>query len=147
MKYQTKIGDVSIPGLDEFLKKRGFIHNKIIASWPTLAGDAKNCSFPLKINFPKNKKASGTLHIKIKSGLGPELEMQSKEIIDKINSMFGYKAINKIKLHNSFFKSDSNELGISFEKPILKSKINNNIKKIKNQKLAGVLIKLGAEIS
>ena len=48
MKYQTKIGDVSIPGLDEFLKKRGFIHNKIITSWPTLAGDAKNWSFPLK---------------------------------------------------------------------------------------------------
>ena len=56
MKYQTKIGDVSIPGLDEFLKKRGFIHNKIITSWPTLAGDAKNWSFPLKINFQKRKK-------------------------------------------------------------------------------------------
>ena len=147
MKYQNKIGDISIPGLDKFLKKRGFIHNEIITSWPTLAGDAKNWSFPLKINFPKNKKEEGTLHIKIKSGLGPELEMQSKEIIDKINSMFGYKAINKIKLHNGFFKSDYNELDINSAKPIIKSKINNNIKKIKNQNLAGALIKLGFEIN
>ena len=147
MKYQTKIGDINIPGLDKFLKKRGFIHNKIITSWSTLAGDAKDWSLPLKIDFPKNKKEEGTLHIKIKSGLGPELEMQSKEIIDKINSMFGYKAINKIKLHNSFFRDDYNELDINSEKPNIKNKINNNIKKIKNQELAGALIKLGVEIN
>ena len=147
MKYQTKIGDINIPGLNEFLKKRGFIHNKIITSWSTLAGDAKNWSLPLKINFPRNKKEKGTLHIKIKSGLGPELEMQSKEIINKINSMFGYKAINKIKLHNSFFRDDYNELDINSEKPNIKNKINNNIKKIKNQEVAGALIKLGVEIN
>ena len=34
MKYQNKIGDINIPGLDEFLKKRGFIHNEIITSLP-----------------------------------------------------------------------------------------------------------------
>ena len=55
------------------------------------------------------------------------------------------KEINLLKKTGTF-KSDYNELDINSKKPIIKSKINNNIKKIKNQKLAGALIKLGVEI-
>ena len=100
MKHQTKIGDIKIPLLNDYFKKRGFIHNEIVSSWEVLTENFSKHTSPLEIKFPKNKVNDGTLFIKVKSGLGPELEMQTKKIIDKINSMFGYKAINKIKLQN-----------------------------------------------
>ena len=87
MKYQTKIGDIKIPLLNDYLKKRGFIHNEIISSWEILTENFSKYTSPQKIKFPKNKVNDGTLFIKVKSGLGPELEMNSKKIIDKILSL------------------------------------------------------------
>ena len=146
MKYQTKIGDIKIPLLNDYLKKRGFIHNEIISSWEILTENFSKYTYPLKIKFPKNKVIDGTLFIKVKSGLGPELEMNSKKIIDKINSKFGYKAINKIKLQNGDFKNNEKKKLNPVEKSKLNSKLYAKIKKIKNQSLADALLKLGKEI-
>ena len=43
MKHQSKLGDIKIPYLNDFLKKRGFVQNKIISSWNSLIGEFKNC--------------------------------------------------------------------------------------------------------
>ena len=145
-KYQTKIGDIKIPLLNEYFKKRGFIHNEIISSWEALTENFSKHTSPLKIKFPKNKINDGTLFIKVKSGLGPELEMHAKKIIDKINSKFGYKAINKIKLQNGDFKYDEQKVLEPVEKSKLNAKLYAKIKKIKNQSLAYALLKLGKEI-
>ena len=72
--------------------------------------------------------------------------MQTKKIIDKINSMFGYKAINKIKLQNGDFKYDEQKVLEPVEKSKLNAKLYAKIKKIKNQSLADALLKLGKEI-
>ena len=146
MKYQTKIGDIKIPLLNDYLKKRGFIHNEIISSWEILTENFSKYTSPLKIKFPKNKVNDGTLFIKVKSGLGPEVEMHTKKIIDKINSKFGYKAINKIKLQNGDFKYNEKKVLEPIEKSKLNLKLYAKIKKIKNQSLADALLKLGKEI-
>ena len=146
MKHQTKIGDIKIPLLNDYFKKRGFIHNEIVSSWETLAGDFSKHTSPLKIKFPKNKVNDGTLFIKVKSGLGPEVEMHTKKIIDKINSKFGYKAINKIKLQNSDFKYNEKKVLEPVQKSKLNLKLYAKIKKIENQNLADALLKLGKEI-
>jgi hypothetical protein len=72
--------------------------------------------------------------------------MNSKKIIDKINSKFGYKAINKIKLQNGDFKNNEKKKLNPVEKSKLNSKLYAKIKKIKNQSLADALLKLGKEI-
>ena len=146
MKHQTKIGDVRIPLLNDYLKKRGFIQNEIVSSWEVLTENFSKYTSPLKIKFPKNKVNDGTLFIKVKSGLGPELEMHTKKIIDKINSKFGYKAINKIKLQNGDFKYNRQKVLEPVEKSKLNPKLYAKIKKIKNQSLAEALLKLGKEI-
>ena len=146
MKHQTKIGDIKIPLLNEYFKKRGFIHNEIVSSWETLTENLSKHTSPQKIKFPKNKVNDGTLFIKVKSGLGPELEMHAKKIIDKINSKFGYKAINKIKLQNGDFKYNEQKVLGPVEKSKLNAKLYSKIKKIKNQNLADALLKLGKEI-
>ena len=146
MKHQTKIGDIKIPLLNEYLKKRGFIHNEIVSFWEELTENFSKYTSPLKIKFPKNKVNDGTLFIKVKSGLGPELEMHTKKIIDKINSKFGYKAINKIKFQNGDFKYNEQKELEPVEKSKLNAKLYAKIKKIKNQSLADALLKLGKEI-
>ena len=146
MKHQNKIEDIKIPLLNKYFKKRGFIHNEIVSSWEELTENFSKYTSPLKIKFPKNKVNDGTLFIKVKSGLGPELEMHTKKIIDKINSKFGYKAINKIKLQNGDFKYDEQKVLEPVEKSKLNAKLYAKIKKIKNQSLADALLKLGKEI-
>ena len=146
MKHQTKIGDIKIPLLNEYFKKRGFIHNEIVSSWEWLTENLSKHTSPIKIKFPKSKVNDGTLFIKVKSGLGPELEMHSKKIIDKINSKFGYKAINKIKLQNGDFRYNEQKVLRPVEKSKLNAKLYSKIKKIKNQNLADALLKLGKEI-
>ena len=146
MKHQTKIGDIKIPLLNEYFKKRGFIHNEIVSSWEVLTENLSKYTSPIKIKFPKNKVNDGTLFIKVKSGLGPELEMHTKKIIDKINSKFGYKAINKIKLQNGDFRYNEQKVLGPVEKSKLNAKLYSKIKKIKNQNLADALLKLGKEI-
>ena len=59
MKNQKRIGELKIPLLDTFLKKRGFINSKIIKSWHQIAGElnqwSKKCKeFSLKNFNQKN---------------------------------------------------------------------------------------------
>ena len=146
MKHQKKIGDIKIPILNDYLKKRGFIHTKIVSSWVILTEEYAKFSSPIKIKFAKNKFDDGTLFIKVKSGLGPELEINSITIINRINSMFGYKAINKIKFQNGDFEDNKKQYKQPIENSKLNAKFYHDIKKIKNQNLAEALIKLGKKI-
>ena len=146
MKNQIKIGDIKIPILNDYLKKRGFIHTKIVSSWATLTKEYAKFSSPVKIKFAKNKFDDGTLFIRVKSGLGPELEMKSINIINRINSMFGYKAINKIKFQNGDFEEEKMQNKKIIENSKLNAKFNQKINKIKSEKLAEALIQLGKKI-
>ena len=122
-------------------------NRQIISSWNSLIGEFKNYASPIRIKFPKNKFDEGTLIVNVKSGIGPEIEMKSKDIINKINSMFGYKAINKIKIQNGNF-ADDHKLN---NKPIKETKTDiryiKKIKEIKNDNLANALISIGNYIN
>lgn len=146
MKNQIKIGDIKIPILNDYLKKRGFIHSKIVSSWATITKEYAQFSSPIKIKFAKNKFDDGTLFIRVKSGLGPELEMMNINIINRINSMIGYRAINKIKFQNGDFEDEKMQDKKIIENPKLNTKFNPKIKKIKSEKLAEALLQLGKKI-
>ena len=75
------------------------------------------------------------------------LKLDKQDIINKINSMFGYKAINKIKIQNGNF-ADDHKLN---NKPIKEKKTDisyvKKIKEIKNDNLANALISIGNYIN
>ena len=66
-----------------------------------------------KIYKNEKKNSNGTLVIGIKRGSEIEIEYSKKEIINKINSYFGYELIDEIKLetfnstHNKKIKKNS----------------------------------------
>ena len=108
-KQNNKEGKTYVQGLRSFgatlprgvkgiLKKNGYNYSEIISKWSMLVGkDISNCSYPQSIKMKKGN-ANGTLVLGIKRGEEIHIEYSKKKIIDKINSYFGYKLIEEIKL-------------------------------------------------
>ena len=85
-------------GLKGILKKNGYNYSEIISKWSMLVGkEISNCSYPKSIKMKKGD-SNGTLIIGIKRGDEVQIEYSKKEIMDKINSYFGYKLIDEIKI-------------------------------------------------
>ena len=128
-------------GVKSILKKNGYNYSEIISKWNMLLGnDISSCSYPKSIKMTKGDK-NGTLVLAVKRGNEVDIEYSKKEIINKINSYFGYKLINEIRLEtfNSETKKAKNKnlLGKyskNFEKKINEIK-NENIKNSLSQLL------------
>tara|TARA_B100001123_G_C15129351_1_gene954655 strand:+ start:67 stop:549 length:483 start_codon:yes stop_codon:yes gene_type:complete len=128
------------------LKKNGYNYSEIIGKWNFLIDkDISSCSYPKSIKMNKGNK-EGTLVLAVKRGDEITVEYAKKEIINKINSYFGYQLINKIKLEtfNSETKkiknkNHSNKILNNFEKKIneiksenIKNSLSQLLKAIKN---------------
>ena len=80
------------------LKKNGYNYSEIISKWNSLVGkDISNCCFPKSIKMSRENK-NGTLILYVERGNEIIAEYSKKEIINKINSYFGYKLIDQIRL-------------------------------------------------
>ena len=130
--------------IKNILKKNGYNYSEIISKWKNLVGkEISDCSFPKSIKMSKGE-SNGTLLIAVKRGDEITVEYSKNEIINKINSYFGYKLIGDIKLEkfntepkdvknkNLIFNSKKN-----FEKKINEIK-NKNLKNSLNQLLKAI---------
>ena len=85
-------------GIKGILKKNGYNYSEIITKWNMLVGkDISRCTYPKSIKMKKGG-SNGTLVLAITRGEEINIEYSKKEIIDKINSYFGYKLINEIRI-------------------------------------------------
>ena len=85
-------------GVKGILKKSGYNYSEIISKWNMLVGkDISSCSFPKSIKMTK-ENTNGLLVLAVKRGNEITVEYSKKEIINKINSYFGYRLINEIRL-------------------------------------------------
>ena len=86
---------------DKTTRQQGFITASILLDWPTIVGAAfaELCQ-PLKISFPPNKKREGRLHVMTSSAFAVQISYLEPQIIEKINSYFGYKAVQKLLIRN-----------------------------------------------
>ena len=114
------------------LKKSGYNYSEIIGKWKMLVGkDISSCSYPKSIKMDKGD-TNGTLVLAVKRGDEITVEYSKKEIINKINSYFGYQLINEIRLQslNSKNKKIKNNVTLNkfskdFEKKINEIKSEN----------------------
>jgi len=114
------------------LKKNGYNYSEIIGKWNTLMGkDISGCSYPKSIKMTKGN-SNGTLVLAVKRGSEITVEYSKKEIINKINSYFGYQLINEVRLQtfNSKNKKNRNKNNIgkfakNFEQEVSKIKSKN----------------------
>ena len=128
----------SIPKtLKKYLRKGGFNYSSIVDNWTKMVN--KNISdscYPITVKMGKEMR-NGTLVLNVIHGKELEIEYAKKEIIDKINSFFGYNCISQITL-----KIIQEKIKIKQNKfPRIKnfSKINEKINNLNNNQLKSSL--------
>ena len=135
-----QFGNTLPRGVKGILKKNGYNYSEIISKWSMLVGkDISNCSYPKSIKMKKGN-SNGTLILGIKRGDEILIEYSKKEIMDKINSYFGYKLIDEIKLQtfsSKINKNNKNKFTENFSKNFQKK-----INEIKNESIKNSLSQL-----
>jgi len=124
----------SIPKtLKKHLRKGGYNYSNIIDNWTKMVSKkVYDSCYPISIKMKKNMR-DGNLILNVTHGKEIEIEYEKKEIMDKINSFFGYNCIGQVTLKiakdtikpkKKFFTSIKN-----------KSKIEEKIGKVNNKEL------------
>ena len=127
-------------GLKGILKKSGYNYSEIISKWSILVGkDISNCAYPKSIKMKKGN-SNGTLVLGIKRGDEINIEYSKREIIDKINSYFGYKLIDEVKLQTFSPKTDKKKENNRSRK--FPSNFQEKINEIKNESIKNSLSQL-----
>ena len=155
MSYKNNIKqrNYSIQGLRSFkdtlptsikkiIKKKGHIYSETLNNWKYIVGEDL-----IKVCYPKTFKNSNrfgvsTLLVMVKRGHEVDLEYSKKEILDKMNSFFGYLVVEKLKFIS--FDEDQN-IAFSEEnkvKNVTIKKYQSKINSIRNDKIKKSLIEL-----
>jgi len=128
--------------IKKIIKKKGHIFSETLNNWKYIVGNEI-----FQICYPKsfknsNKFGVSTLHVMVKRGHEIDLEYSKKEIMDKMNSFFGYAVIEKLKFisfddaQTKFKKIDKNENYVT------NSKYTDRINDIKNDTIKKSLLEL-----
>lgn len=79
--------------------KRGIHHFQIISQWHSIVGEKlSDLCCPLRITQCKGEKADGILTLQVLSGACLDLEFAKDQIMERINSYFGYQVVTRLKL-------------------------------------------------
>tara|TARA_B110001452_G_scaffold32218_1_gene25151 strand:+ start:422 stop:910 length:489 start_codon:yes stop_codon:yes gene_type:complete len=128
--------------IKKIINKKGHIFSETLNNWKYIVGNEI-----FQICYPKsfknsNKFGVSTLHVMVKRGHEVDLEYSKKEIMDKMNSFFGYTVVEKLKFisfddaQTKFKKIDKNENYVT------NSRYTDRIKNIKNDKIKNSLLEL-----
>ena len=123
----------SIPKtLKKYLKKGGYNYSNIVDNWTSITSKKISDScYPSSVKMNKEMR-EGTLILNVIHGKEMEIEYEKSEIIDKINSFFGYNCINNIILKIVQEKIEKKK---NFPKINNFDKINEKMNKVSNENL------------
>ena len=128
----------SIPKtLKKHLRKGGYNYSNIVDNWTNMVSKKiSDACYPTTVKMGKEMR-NGTLVLNVIHGKELEIEYEKKEIIDKINSFFGYNCIGNIKLKITQNKIKLNEKIFPKIKNI--SKIEENMSRVNDNSLKSSL--------
>ena len=118
--------------IKKVINKKGHVYSETINNWKYIVGENL-----FKVCYPKsfknsNKLGVSTLLINVKRGHEVELEYSRKDILEKLNNLFGYSVVEKIK------PSTNDESSYNVTNHDFQKKINS----VKNEKIKKSLMKL-----
>jgi hypothetical protein len=83
--------------LGPLFRKQGFARQEIVTKWETIVGTSLGqYSHPERISFPRAARQGGTLFVRVEGSFALELQHRSVEILERINTYFGYGAVEKL---------------------------------------------------
>ncbi len=152
-KKYTNQRNRSIQGLRSFkdtlpkkikkvINKKGHIYSETLNNWKYIVGDNL-----FKVCYPKSFKNSNrfgvsTLLVIVRRGHEVDLEYSKKEIIDKMNSFFGYLVVEKLKFTSFDDEQKTLSKRNNQEENVTNNKYQKKIDDIKNEKIKRSLIEL-----
>ena len=152
-KKYTKQRNGSIQGLRSFkdtlpknikkvLNKKGHIYSETLNNWKYLVGENLfNICYPKSFKN-SNKFGVSTLLVMVKRGNEVDLEYSKKEIMDKMNSFFGYSVVENLKLTSFDDEKIFPKIEKINDKNVTNDKYQKKIKDVKNEKIKKSLMEL-----
>ena len=97
----------SIPKtLKKHLRKGGYNYSNIVDNWTKMVNKKiSDACYPITVKMGKDMK-NGILVLSVTHGKEMEVEYEKKNIMENINSFFGYNCISKIILKISQYKKN-----------------------------------------
>ena len=133
--------DILPTKVKNLINKKGQIYSETLDNWRYFVGnDLFDISFPKSFKN-ENKLGSSCLTVMVKRGNEVNFEYSKNLIIEKINSFFGYEAIQNIKLVSFEEKNKEIKEKLS-ENDVIKYKYKKQISEIKNEKIRNSLTEL-----
>ena len=149
-KKYTKQRSRGIQGLRSFkdtlptkvkkiINKKGIIYPEILNNWRYMVGkDLFDICYPNKFKS-SNKLRGSTLEIMVNRGREVDVEYSKMQIINKINSFFGYVAVERVKVI-AFEKNE--KINLEKNKNVSKRNFTKNLNDIKNLSIKNALKEL-----
>ncbi len=133
---------LTIPkNVKKIINQKGNLFYDILEKWDYLVGNKiSSISYPKSIKLNRGEN-SNTLQLAVRKGDEITIEYSKKEIIDKLNSYFGYKAINNVKIEKIENKTKGFRKSNLINEKNLK-KYHNKISEIKSKNIKDALFKL-----
>ena len=126
----------------KIINKKGHIYSETLSNWKYIVGEDL-----FKFCYPKTFKNSNrfgvsTLVIMVKRGHEVDMEYSKKEILDKMNSFFGYSVVEKLKFISFDDQQKIVSKDIDDQENVAINKYQNKINDVKNDKIKKSLIEL-----
>jgi hypothetical protein len=81
------------------LGRKGLGFGQLMAQWDTIVGpDLAGWTRPAKLSFPRGQQGDATLTVETVGARAVELQHQLPQLIERVNSFFGWAAVSRIKL-------------------------------------------------
>lgn len=101
--FPHSLKDVIEKASRPILKKRGFSEARIISDWNIIVGsELANYALPVRMQFLRGQTIGGTLTISTHPAYALELQQLTPQILEKIASYFGYRAIERIVIEQQY---------------------------------------------
>ncbi len=79
-------------------ESRGFAISRLLTHWPEIVGqDIASIARPVNVGYGRNGFGA-TLTVLTTGPQAPMLEMQKEQLRGKVNAVYGYNAINRIRI-------------------------------------------------
>jgi hypothetical protein len=152
-KKYTKQRSSSIQGLRSFkdtlpknikkvINKKGHIYSETLNNWKYIVGENLfNICYPKSFKN-SNKFGVSTLLVMVKRGNEVDLEYSKKEIMNKMNSFFGYSVVENLKLTSFDDEKIFPKIEKINDKNVTNDKYQKKINDVKNEKIKKSLLEL-----
>ncbi len=78
---------------EKIYRKRGFASAGVVNNWPAIVGEDL-----ARYSMPERLGGDGTLRLRVDGPLATELKHLEPQILERIASYFGYRAVNRLSL-------------------------------------------------